>query len=106
VDVTRAKDAATVLNETAGRARNSYSGQYRPPWKAHHGPRDANLRGKFKRQAWFIFAGFALSVLAALLSLFGKWFHCETLVLAAVVVFIAAALWVVAAAVAMVREIK
>jgi hypothetical protein len=68
--------------------------------------RDKKFRDRFKRRAWFIFVGFALAVLSALLSLFGKWFHCEPLVLAAIVAFVIASLWVVSSAVAMVREIQ
>jgi hypothetical protein len=68
--------------------------------------RDANLRARFKRRAWFIFVGFALAVAAAIFSLFGKWFHCEFFVLLAIGAFVIGSLWVVVSAIAMIREIE
>lgn len=68
--------------------------------------RGASLRARYKRRAWFIFIGFALAVLAALLALSGKWFHQECLALAAVIIFAVSSLWVVATAVMLVRDIQ
>jgi hypothetical protein len=68
--------------------------------------RGREFRARSQRRAWFIFIGFALAVLAALLALFGKWLHNECLVLVAVAVFVISSLWVVAAAVLLVRDIK
>jgi hypothetical protein len=39
--------------------------------------RDKTVRKRFRRRAWFGFAGFAFALLAALLALFAKWLHHE-----------------------------
>jgi hypothetical protein len=68
--------------------------------------RGPTLRARYKRRAWFIFTGFALAVFAALLALAGKWLHQECLSLAGLAIFTASSLWVVAAAVLLVRDIQ
>lgn len=68
--------------------------------------RGTALRARYKHRAWFIFVGFALAVLAALLALAGKWLHQECLALAALAVFVASSLWVVVAAILLIRDIK
>ena len=68
--------------------------------------RGAAFRARYRHRAWFIFIGFALAVLAALLALVGKWLHSECLALAGFTVFIVSSLWVVVAALLLVRDIK
>jgi lysylphosphatidylglycerol synthetase-like protein (DUF2156 family) len=64
------------------------------------------VRNSYQRRAWFAFVGFALSLVAALLALIGKWFHQECASLAAVVIFIIALILTLLAAFFSVREIK
>jgi hypothetical protein len=59
--------------------------------------RDRAIRKRFRRRAWFGFAGFALSLLAAFLALEGKWLHHECSALVAFVLFAAALIWVLIA---------
>lgn len=68
--------------------------------------KDTKTRANYRRRAWFVFWPFLSAVAAALFSLFGKWFQYEPLVFAAVVAFVLSALWAIAAAFRMVREIE
>ena len=68
--------------------------------------RDRALRKRFRRRAWFGFTGFALSVVAALLALVGKWFHQEWSAFTAAALFIIALIWVIVAAYLSVRDIR
>jgi hypothetical protein len=68
--------------------------------------RGREFRARYQRRAWFIFIGFALAVLAALLALIGKWLHHECSAVAGLAIFVVSSLWVVAAAVLLVRDIK
>jgi hypothetical protein len=68
--------------------------------------RGRDLRARFQFRAWFIFIGFALAVLAALLALAGKWLHDECFALSGLAIFVLSSIWVVAAAVLLVRDIK
>jgi hypothetical protein len=64
------------------------------------------VRKRFRFRAWFGFAGFALSLLAAFLALIGKWLHQECCVLTAMGLFVIALVWVLVAAVLSVRDIR
>ena len=63
-----------------------------------------DFRSKSRRGAWFVFIGFALAVSAALLALFGKWFHVEWCVFIAVIAFVVSALWSVASAIGVISQ--
>jgi hypothetical protein len=65
--------------------------------------RDRTVRDRFRRRAWFVFTGFALSLVAAFSALIGKWFHHEYFALAALLLFAVALLWVLMAAVLSVK---
>jgi hypothetical protein len=68
--------------------------------------RDTKVRARYRRRAWFGFAGFALALLAASAALLGKWLHEERSALAAIGLFGTAMVWVVVAAVLAVRDIR
>jgi hypothetical protein len=68
--------------------------------------RSAHVRGRYRRRAWFGFTGFALSLLATFLALIGKWLHEEWCAFIAIILFVIALLWVLAAALLAVRDIR
>jgi hypothetical protein len=68
--------------------------------------RDAKVRARFRRRAWFGFAGFVLALLSALFALLGKWIHLEWCSFTGLALFIAALCWVLASALMSVRDIQ
>jgi hypothetical protein len=67
--------------------------------------RTVALRKRFRKRAWFAFAGFALALVATLLALLGKWYQCNGASMAAVVCFLIALFWALIAGALAVKDI-
>ncbi|MBU6442424.1 MAG: hypothetical protein KGR48_00815 [Alphaproteobacteria bacterium] len=64
------------------------------------------VRSKFKLRAWIAFVGFVLALLAAALSLIGKWLVLECAVISALGLLFVSLILILFAALSAVREIK
>jgi hypothetical protein len=96
--LTGATALAGLILVFLGNVVSSYEG-YAPQAKS-------SVRGRFRRRGWFAFAGFASSLVSALLALSYNWLDWDSLIITAIFLLAASLVCAFVAALLEVRDIK